>query len=167
MAKYGYMYQQYISHVRKAYGKRALSDKVVTQRMRKVIDNMSIDDRYYLELLDMYRTTHRVAMIAEITHKKATHKTSVALNHLINPKNIIYITGVDLFKHDGLSLGAIQHFSTRTVNALRRQDILTDEDLLTWLRLGLVYLYNIPGVGKWSQLEILKFLSGTGKLKLK
>lgn len=167
MLKYKYLYQRCISHVRRAYGKKELSEKVVSRRMDKVIDGMSIEDRYYLELFETYHTMQRVAMIAEVTVRKATHRVNVAMNHLINPKNISDITGVVLFKHTGVNLGAINNFSQRTVNALKRQDILTDDDLCKWLQLGLVYLYNIPGVGKWGQLEILKYLESAGKLKLK
>lgn len=167
MLSYKFLYDNYFSPVRKQYTKRKLSDRTVHNRMTKLINTMSMQDRHYLELYDKYHSAHRVAVMTETTQKKAAHRINLALNHLITPTHIEYATMVELFDHEGTKLSIFDNLSTRTLNALRRQDILTDKDLSKWLSFNLTYLYNIPGVGKWSQLEILKYLEQTGQLKIK
>ena len=167
MISYKFLYDNYFSPVRKQYTNRKLSDKTVRSRLDKLIGTMSIQDRHYLELYDMYHSAHRVAVMTETTQKKAAQRINLAINHLITPANIEYVIMVDLFEHEGEKLSIFDNLSTRTLNALKKQDILTDCDLSKWLSFNLTYLYNIPGIGKWGQLEILRYLESTGQLKIK
>ena len=167
MISYKFLYDNYFSPVRKQYTNRKLSDKTVRSRLDKLIGTMSIQDRHYLDLYDMYHSAHRVAVMTETTQKKAAQRINLAINHLITPANIEYVIMVDLFEHEGEKLSIFDNLSTRTLNALKKQDILTDCDLSKWLSFNLTYLYNIPGIGKWGQLEILRYLESTGQLKIK
>ena len=167
MISYKFLYDNYFSPVRKQYTNRKLSDKTVRSRLDKLISTMSIQDRHYLELYDMYHSAHRVAIMAETTQKKAAYRINVSLNHLITPTNIKSIIGIELFNHKGTKLSILDNLSTRVLNALKKQGILTDCDLSKWLSFNLTYLYNIPGIGKWGQLEILRYLESTGQLKIK
>lgn len=166
MLSYKYLYDNYFSKVRKEYTKRKLSDRTVHSRMTKLINTMSMQDRHYLELFDKYHTAHRVAVMTETTQKKAASRINLAINHLITPNNIEYVTMVELFDHTGTRLSVFDNLSTRTLNALNKQNILTDNDLAKWLSFNLTYLYNIPGIGKWGQMEILKYLEYTEQLNI-
>jgi hypothetical protein len=121
---------------------------------------MSERDRHFLTQYSTYHRADVVARVEEyngskITTKKAQSVISIALNHLMTPNNVATITGVSMFVHSGKYLTNSPHFSTRTLKALKKQNILTTSDLETWVGLGAPFLFRIPGVGKAGVIEIL------------
>lgn len=159
MLRYTYIYKLYFSKVREKYNKRELKETTIHKRMSKIIDSMSIQDRYYIQLLDTYHMSTKVAAMADVTTRKASSNIEIALNKLISPKNVVYVTGLDLFTHTGDRVSTANILTTRTINALKKSGIETLNDLRSWLKIDILNIYHIPGVGKAGQAQILKYLA--------
>lgn len=153
-----YLYDIYFKRIRSKYTKRALSEKTIVKRMHDLLESMNEVDRHYLSLLGMYQSTYRVASMAEVSYKKAAHRISVAVEHMMTPRNVVKVIGINIFDNKGESLGASLQLSTRTIRALSRSGIKTYLDLWKWIDIGLVNIYRVPGVGKWGVIEILHLM---------
>lgn len=150
-----YIYNRFFRDIRALFTKRVISITQAEKRVNKVIENMSESDEHILELLSLYNTSARIAEAEGFTTKQAARKTQAAIRRLVTPINVESVTGLTLFKHNGVQLSKFKYFSKRTLNALNRQNIWTVEDLTLWLSLGGKYLFRIPGVGQAGVIEIL------------
>lgn len=161
------LYERYFEGIRKRYTKKPLMEKTIIKRMNKVVKCLPEIDRHYLFLYGTYHDLHRVAIMNDVDYAIAKRRVYIALCHLITPRNVQEITGCTLFKHSGKSLKTYSSvLSGRTINALKRQDIETIDDLRAWLSQGIIFLYRVPGVGKWGVLEILTLLTKLGSIKV-
>lgn len=161
------LYERYFEGIRKRYTKKPLMETTIIKRMKKVIKSLPEIDQHYLYLYGTYGDLHHVATMNDVAYTVATRRVHIALCHLITPRNVQEITGCTLFKHSGKSLKMYSTvLSGRTINALKRQDIETIDDLRAWLSQGIIFLYRVPGVGKWGVLEILTLLTKLGSIKV-
>lgn len=161
------LYKRYFRPIRLRYTKKELKAETIEKRMQQVIDRLPEIDRHYLYLSGMYTDAYRIAIMNDVTHTIAVRRTNIALCHLITPKNVQEIIGCTLFKHEGENLEMyFTILSRRTINALKRQEIETVDDLRAWLSHGIIFLYRVPGVGKWGVLEILTLLTKLGSIKV-
>ena len=146
MYQYNIIYEVCFKKYRKGM-RGALSYKTINNRVRKVLEDLGERDRHLLILLATYRSVSRIARMEDMSVKKLNSKLNIALNHLVTPANVTYITGNKMFKHTGKPLTSY-NFSTRTLNALRKKsNITTDDDLKAWLKYGDSNLFRLPGCG--------------------
>lgn len=168
MKKWNNIYDKYFYSIRRKYTNSALKPATVDRRLGKVIDNLPEIDQHYLYMLQSFGRVSRIAIMNDVTLRIATRRTNIAISHLVTPKNVKEVIGCNIFKHDGLALGCYGNIlSTRTINAMKRQGIKTVEDLREWLSFGVIYLYRIPGVGKYGVIEILQLLTKLGAIEIK
>ena len=146
MYQYNIIYEVCFKKYRKGM-RGTLSYKKINNRVRKVLEDLGERDRHLLVLLATYGSVSRIARMEDMSVKKLNSKLKIALNHLVTPANVTYITGNKMFKHTGKPLTSY-NFSTRTLNALRnKSNITTDDDLKAWLKYGDLNLFRLPGCG--------------------
>lgn len=157
MQKYIRIYEMYFKRYRvKMRGD--LSPKTIQNRVRKVLDKLSERDRHLLIMAATYSSTRNIAKLEDTNLKRLDRRIAVAVNHLITPENVEYVTGKKLFKHKGALLYTLD-FDTRTINALKKKsNITTDEDLKAWLRYNDYQLFRLPGCGKVAIVQIVNRL---------
>lgn len=157
MYQYSKIYDAYFARYRRGI-KGKLAKKTIESRIRKVVEKLDERDRHMIMLLSMYGTHRRVSLVEDKPIKKVIQQCDTALNHLITPTNVELVTGRNMFKHEGLSLGAY-NLSTRTLNALRKKShIETDGDLKQWLKYGSYQLFRLPGIGKGGLSELIPLM---------
>lgn len=159
MQQYNIIYDKYFKKYRRGM-KGALAYKTIQNRVKAVLEKLGERDRHLLVLLATYNSVSRIARIEDMDIKKLESKLLIAVNHLITPANVTYITGKKMFKHTGKNLSSL-NFDTRTLNALKKKsNITTDEDLKAWLKYGDYHLFRLPGCGKAAVVQIVNRMYG-------
>lgn len=157
MHQYNIIYDKYFKKYRRGM-KGTLSYKTIQNRVRNVLESLGERDRHLLVLLATYNSSKSIAKIEDMDVKKIDNKINIAINHLITPANVTYITGKKMFKHTGTMLSTM-NFDTRTLNALKKKsNIITDDDLKAWLKYGEYQLFRLPGCGKTAIVQIVNRL---------
>lgn len=149
------LYKKVFEPIRRQLNKGSIKLSTACNRLTKITDNMLEQDRHYLALYNTYPRISTIALVEEISVKRASNKLSLALNHLTTPNNVAYVIGGKVFKHEGKELVLTNLFTTRTLRALKKSNITTEGDLALWCSLGARFLFCIPGVGKIGVIEIL------------
>lgn len=154
MQQYNLLYEKYFKKYRKGM-RGELSQKTIQNRIRKTLERLGERDRHLLVLLATYNSVSKIAWMEDMSVKKLKSKLDIAINHLLTPANVTYISGNKMFKHTGNPLTSNQ-FDTRTLNALRKKsNITTDDDLKAWLSYGEYNIFRLPGCGKATVNQIV------------
>lgn len=165
MDMYNRLYKDYFERLRKKYTRIKIGDKTIGKRVKKVMDRMSERDRHILFLYGLFGRVSHIAKEDCITIKQADSRVNTAVKHLMCPNNVVEITGVKLFGHTGKSLSQYE-LTTKTIKALKKSNIETDDDLIVWYNLGPEFLFRIPGIGQLGVVECLRVLNRSPKSML-
>ena len=165
MDMYNRLYGEYFERLRKKYTRIKIGDKTISKRVKKVMEKMSERDRHILFLYGLFGRVSHVAKEDSISIKQADSRINTAVKHLMCPNNVVEITGVKLFGHTGKSLSQYG-LTTKTIKALKRSNIETDNDLIVWYNLGPEFLFRIPGIGQLGIVECLRVLNRSPKSML-
>lgn len=154
------LYNMYFLPLRKQLRtRRDLNDDEITERVKTVLDErLNETDRYFLRMYAIYKSYDRLSKATEVDPRRVRRKYNLAVKHLVTPANAnLIMFNNRLFKHTGDSLALSNCFTTRTINALKAEGIVTSDDLTVWFRMSSTNLFRIPNVGQSGIIEILNY----------
>lgn len=154
------LYNMYFLPLRKQLRtRRDLNEDEIIERVKTVLDErLNETDRYFLRMYAIYKSYDRLSKMTEVDPRRVRRKYNLAVKHLVTPSNAnLILFNNRLFKHTGESLTLSNCFTTRTINALKAEGIVTGDDLMVWFRMSSTNLFRIPNVGQTGIIEILNY----------